>query len=279
MVNATGGVCPVADVTQHLRITPPKAGASLLWPGGRYFGQRDSPVGTSVADLGLSEGTYFSGGAEERLAVGGAALRLRRRPHSRRGQHLLYNYRWDADLVRDDLKSYVVEHLGDADGVLVVDETGFLKKDDKSVRVQRQYSGTAGRIENCQIGVFLAYAGANGRTLLDRELYVPQVWADDRERRRESGVPEEVAFRTKGQLAQLMLERAVESEVPFGWFIEGEVYGSDRNLLQVHIAGSQSGLMSVNITGLMFLNNDTRAMARRNDPPLNSSGDTLGQGN
>ena len=76
MVNATGGVCPVADVTQHLRITPPKAGASLLWPGGRYFGQRDSPVGTSVADLGLSEGTYFSGGAEERLAVGGAALRL-----------------------------------------------------------------------------------------------------------------------------------------------------------------------------------------------------------
>ena len=191
----------------------------------------------------------------------------------------MYNYQWDADLVRDDLKSYVVEHLGDADGVLVVDETGFLKKGDKSVRVQRQYSGTAGRIENCQIGVFLAYAGANGRTLLDRELYVPQVWADDRERRRESGVPEEVAFRTKGQLAQLMLERAVESEVPFGWFIEGEVYGSDRNLIQVHIAGSQSGLMPVNITGLMFLNNDTRAMARRNDPPLNSSGDTLGQGN
>ena len=109
----------------------------------------------------------------------------------------MYNYQWDADLVRDDLKSYVVEHLGDADGVLVVDETGFLKKGDKSVRVQRQYSGTAGRIENCQIGVFLAYAGANGRTLLDRELYVPQVWADDRERRRESGVPEEVAFRPR----------------------------------------------------------------------------------
>ena len=83
---------------------------------------------------------------------------------------------------------------------------------------------------------------------------MPQVWADDRERRRESGVPEEVAFRTKGQL---MLERAVESKVTFGWFIEGEVYGSDRNLLQVHIAGNQSGLMSVNITGLMFLNNDT----------------------
>ncbi len=145
-------------------------------------------------------------------------------------QRLLYNYRWDADLVRDDLKAYVIEHLADADGVLVVDETGFLKKGDKSVGVQRQYSGTAGRIENCQVGVFLAYASANGRTLLDRELYLPQVWADDQERRREAGVPEEVAFRTKGHLAQLMLERAVESGVPFGWATGDEVYGSDRNL-------------------------------------------------
>ena len=88
-------------------------------------------------------------------------------------QRLLYNYRWDAGLVRDDLKTYVIEHLADADGALVVDETGFLKKGDKSVGVQRQYSGTAGRIENCQIGVFLAYASVRGRTLLDRELYCP----------------------------------------------------------------------------------------------------------
>ena len=92
-------------------------------------------------------------------------------------QRLLSSYRWDADLVRDDLKDYVVEHLGDTDGVLVVDETGFLKKGNKSVGVQRQYSGTAGRIENSQIGVFLAYACAKGRTLLDRELYLPQVWS------------------------------------------------------------------------------------------------------
>ena len=145
-------------------------------------------------------------------------------------QRLLYNYRWDADLVRDDLKSYVVEHLGGASAVLVVDETGFLKKGNKSVGVQRQYSGTAGRIENSQVGVFLAYAGAGGKALLDRELYLPQVWADDRERRREAGVPEDTVFRTKGQLAQLMLERAVESGVPFGWFTGDEVYGSDRNL-------------------------------------------------
>ena len=95
-------------------------------------------------------------------------------------QRLLYNFRWDADLVRDDLRDYMVEHLGCADGVVVVDETGSLKKGEESVGVQRQYSGTAGRIENCQVGVFLAYAGAKGRALLDRELYVPRVWADDR---------------------------------------------------------------------------------------------------
>ena len=145
-------------------------------------------------------------------------------------QRLLYNYRWDADLVRDDLRDYVVEHLGEAGGVVVVDETGFLKKGDKSAGVQRQYSGTAGRIENCQVGVFLAYASAKGRTLLDRELYLPQVWARDRERCREAGVPEDAVFRTKPQLAQLMLGRAVELGVPFTWFTGDEVYGSDRKL-------------------------------------------------
>ena len=145
-------------------------------------------------------------------------------------QRLLSTYIWDADLVRDDLRDYVVEHLGDADGVLVVDETGFLKKGNKSAGVQRQYSGTAGRIENCQIGVFLAYAGAKGRTLLDRELYLPQVWAEDRELRREARVPEAVGFQTKPRLAQRMLERALESGVPFGSVAGDEVYGSDRKL-------------------------------------------------
>src|SRR4051812_49755229 len=103
-------------------------------------------------------------------------------------QRLLNAAGWDAGLVRDDLRGYVVEHLGDARAVLVVDETGFLKKGTKSVGVQRQYSGTAGRIENCQIGVFLAYASARGRTFLDRELYVPKEWAADRERRPEAAV-------------------------------------------------------------------------------------------
>ena len=145
-------------------------------------------------------------------------------------QRLLYSYRWDANLVRNDLRDYVMEHLGDADGVLVVDETGFLKKGNKSVGVQRQYSGTAGRVENCQTGVFLAYASTKGRTLLDRELYLPQVWAEDGERRREAGVPEEVSFQTKPRLAQEMLERALESGVLFSWVTGDVIYGSDRNL-------------------------------------------------
>ncbi len=145
-------------------------------------------------------------------------------------QRLPCTYRWDADQVRDDLRDYVVEHLGAADGVLVVDETGFLKKGSQSVGVLRQYSGTAGRIENSPVGVFLAYAGARGRTLLDRELYLPQVWAEDRERRREAGVLEYVEFRTKPQLAQLRLERAVGSGIPFGWVTGDAVYGSHRNL-------------------------------------------------
>src|SRR4051794_26298171 len=101
-------------------------------------------------------------------------------------QHLLARAGWDADAVRDDLTRYVAGHLGDCDGVLVVDETGFLKKGTRACGVARQYSGTAGRIENCQVGVFLGYAAPGGRALLDRELYLPREWADDADRRREA---------------------------------------------------------------------------------------------
>src|SRR5215475_2706 len=123
-------------------------------------------------------------------------------------QHLLGRAVWSAEEVRDDLREYVVKHLGDEDGVLVVDETGFLKKGTKSAGVRRQYSGTAGRVENCQIGVFLAYATKEGRTFLDRELYLPQSWADDPERRAEAGVPPEVKFATKPALSRKMIEGA-----------------------------------------------------------------------
>jgi SRSO17 transposase len=145
-------------------------------------------------------------------------------------QHLLGRAEWSADEVRDDLRSYVAQHLGSQAAVLVVDETGFLKKGAKSVGVQRQYSGTAGRIENCQIGVFLAYATGAGRTFIDRELYLPQGWATDVERRTEAGIPEEVKFATKPQLAREMLERALLAQVPFGWLTADAVYGNDRRL-------------------------------------------------
>ena len=108
-------------------------------------------------------------------------------------QAFLGRVRWDADAVRDDLRAYVVEHLGDPGGVLVLDETGFVKKGRKSAGVHRQYSGTAGRIENCQIGVFLGYASRHGRALIDRALYLPEAWSEDQDRRAEAGIPDEVA--------------------------------------------------------------------------------------
>jgi len=145
-------------------------------------------------------------------------------------QRVLSGSHWDADAVRHDLRAYVVEHLGDPDAVLVIDETGFLKKGTKSVGVKRQYSGTAGRIENCQGGGFLVYASRHGRAFLDRELYLPQEWADDPARREEAGVPEAITFQTKPELAQQMLERALAAAVPTTWVTADEVYGGARRL-------------------------------------------------
>jgi SRSO17 transposase len=145
-------------------------------------------------------------------------------------QHLLDRAHWDGNAVRDDLVDYVVQELGDDDGVLVVDETGFLKKGRHSAGVQRQYSGTAGRIENCQIGVFLSYASRHGRALMDRELYLPKEWASDPERRAAAKVPDAVEFATKPQLARRMIERAVAARVPFAWITGDEIYGDDRRL-------------------------------------------------
>lgn len=142
-------------------------------------------------------------------------------------QHLLARADWDADAVRDELLPYVAEHLGESEGVLVVDETGFLKKGTKSCGVARQYSGTAGRIENCQIGVFLAYATSKGHTLLDRALYLPKEWTTDGKRCAAAGVPEKVSFATKIVLAKRMIERAVAAGFPARWVTADTVYGSD----------------------------------------------------
>jgi len=140
-------------------------------------------------------------------------------------QRLLRRADWDVDGVRDDIRGYVVERLGDPGGVLNADETGFLKKGIRSAGVQRQYSGTAGRTENCQVGVFLAYASRHGHALMDRELYLPQSWAGDRDRRRAAGIPDEVEFATKPRQAQAMIARAVAAGVPFAWFTADEAYG------------------------------------------------------
>ena len=145
-------------------------------------------------------------------------------------QEMLYSPCWDPDAVRDDLRGYVVEQLGDRRGVLVGDDTGFVKKGSRSAGVQRQYSGTAGRTENCQIGVFLCYASDRGRALIDRELYLPVSWTGDRDRCRAAAVPEEVGFATKPQQMRMMVERAVAAGVPFAWFTADEAYGQNPGL-------------------------------------------------
>ncbi len=129
-------------------------------------------------------------------------------------QRLLNAATWDVEGLRDDVRAYVAQHLGQADGVLIVGETGFLKKGTKSAGVQRQYSGTAGRVENCQLGVFLAYTAGRNRALIDRELYVPTSWITDRDRCRAAGIEDKTEFATKAVLARGMIERALTAEVP-----------------------------------------------------------------
>jgi SRSO17 transposase len=145
-------------------------------------------------------------------------------------QHLLDRADWNAEDVREDLRAYVVDHLGDPAAVLVVDETGFMKKGTHSAGVAKQYSGTVGKIENCQVGVFLAYASPAGAAFLDRALYLPQEWSDDAARRQAAHIPEEVGFATKPQLARKMLARALEAGVPAAWVTADSVYGDDRRL-------------------------------------------------
>jgi SRSO17 transposase len=145
-------------------------------------------------------------------------------------QHLLRRALWDPEAVRDELRCYLIQHLGDPEAVLVIDETGFLKKGRHSAGVARQYSGTAGRIENCQIGVFLGYASRLGQALLDRELYLPKEWTDDPARCQQAGIPEDRQFATKPQLARQMLQRARAAGVPARWVTGDSVYGNDRRL-------------------------------------------------
>jgi SRSO17 transposase len=152
-------------------------------------------------------------------------------------QRLLNSAVWDEDLVRDDLRTYVLKHLGDPHAVLVIDETSVRKRGKKSAGVSKQHCGTTGQLENCQVGVFLAYVSSLGHTLVDRELYIPLRWIADRQRCREAGIPEEVTFQTKCEQAQLMIERLWKAKIPFAWVVADTVYGGNgalRDFLEAH---------------------------------------------
>lgn len=176
-------------------------------------------------------------------------------------QRVLSGSQWDADVVRDDLRGYVVEHLGAPDGVLIVDETGFLKKGTKSAGVQRQYSGTAGRTENCQLGVFLAYGSALGRAFLDRELYLPASWIADPARCREAGIPAGVSFATKPALAKQMLARAFAAHVPAAWVVADEAYGNDEPLRRWLETQRQAFVLAVSSNHRLWQDMEQRPVA------------------
>lgn len=165
--------------------------------------------------------------------------------HPRGIQRVLARYAWDAEAVRDDLRRWVVAELGDPRGVLVVDETGFPKQGRHSAGVARQYSGTLGKIANCQIGVFLGYATSRGHVGLDRALFVPQEWFVDRARCRQASIPDAVVHRTKPRLALEMLERALDAGVPAAWVTGDEVYGSDGKLRRALEARGQGYVLAV----------------------------------
>lgn len=169
-------------------------------------------------------------------------------------QRLLDRASWQDPDVRDELQDYVVEHLGQEDGVIIADETGFLKKGKKSAGVNRQYSGTAGRIENCQIGVFLAYHSSRGTALIDRGLYLPEEWTKDRERCDQAKIPESSTFQTKPQMAVSMIAHAIQRKVPFRWFVADEVYGRDEKVRQFLEESQKSYVLAVACNEQYYLN-------------------------
>lgn len=173
-------------------------------------------------------------------------------------QHLLGRADWKPDALRDRLRTYVTDYLTTPGAVGVIDETGFLKKGIQSAGVARQYSGTAGRVENCQIGVFLAYASDVGQTLLDRELYLPKAWTDDRERCRRAGIPDERAFATKPALAHQMLERTFAAGIVVAWVTGDSVYGDDRTLRSYLEGRKQAHVLAVSLNQRVWLKEHQR---------------------
>lgn len=154
-----------------------------------------------------------------------------------RQQAILGRGRWEADTLRDLVRDYALEALADADAVLVIDEAGLLKQGKASCGVRRQYTGSAGKITNCQIGVFLAYASRHGHTFIDRALYLPKDWTRDPTRLRAAHVPEGIGFATKPRLALDMTERAIAADVPFFWVVGDTVYGTGEVEMALRRAG------------------------------------------
>jgi SRSO17 transposase len=221
------------DITERALLTPTDATASIIAGGQAY-----------LADVARRLAPYFARSqsrhrvqaylqgllseAERKNSWQVAEVCGESTPYG--FQYLLSRADWDAEAIREELRRYVVQHLGDPNGVLVLDETGFPKKGRHSAGVARQYSGTLGKVDNCQIGVFLSYASPLGYALLDRELYLPQEWTDDRERCQQAGIPEDRGFATKPQLARQMLARTFAAGVPARWVTGDSVYGDDRRL-------------------------------------------------
>ena len=173
----------------------------------------------------------------ERRKTGWMRAEAAGNPGPWRQQALLGRAMWDADALRDVVRDYAVETLAEPEAVLIVDETGFLKQGRSSCGVGRQYTGSAGKITNCQIGVFAAYVSAKGPAFIDRALYLPKAWTHDPARRAAAHVPESVTFATKPQLARAMIERAINAGVPFAWVAADSIYGVGEIEMMLRRAG------------------------------------------
>jgi SRSO17 transposase len=219
---------------------------ALLASLGRHFARREARVHLGAYFTGLLSPVERKNGWQLAEQAGDAT------PYAL--QHLLGRAKWDAEAVRDDLQVYVRTHLADPRGVLVIDETSFLKKGRHSVGVGIQYSGVTGKLENCQVGVFLVYVSPRGQTFYDRALYLPRDWAADRERRRQAHVPETAAFATKPQVAKAMVLRALESGLPVAWVTGDEVYGGDYHLRAALEAREQPYALTVSAKQTVCVN-------------------------
>ena len=258
--NFWDGILVSTTVADHWKTRfPPLSGSGGGRAGGGVVVRQPAGLGAGAFDAESSFGAVFrrrelneAGGAfldgllsgiERKTGWLMAEQADAERPY--RMQSLLGRSRWDADALGNEVREYVVDALGDDDGVLVVDETGFLKKGEHSVGVARQYCGTAGRIENCQVGVFLSYSSRWGHALIDRRLYLPQAWAEDRGRRSKTAVPEAMTFATKPEIARELIGAALDAGIPCAFVLGDALYGSDRRLRRMLEARRQPYLLAV----------------------------------